>query len=183
MAASAPSDLQPLIAQVAADVPGAGERLVAALALLLRPLLRAAAPGRHGRVVHDWIASLSSTQGADADSRKDVTPAIALALPVLLAAADAVRQAIADSAPSAIPSDNARLPQTALELAAQGATEQLAHADRVIEDVGHTDPMAAHVARLRFYAGLDLQQIALVLDLSSTSVRRAWNRVRSGMRQ
>lgn len=178
MAVYAPLSLQPQIERLLADADGpeSAACLRDALATLLQAHLQQAPPDQHGAVVHDLIAALRTDVSL-------VSPATGAALPVLLAAADAVRLAIAASEMPAPAQDSARLPQTALELAAQGAIEQLARAERVITECAQTDGAAAHVARLRFYAGLDLQQIALVLDMSSTNVRRAWNRVRSQMRQ
>lgn len=171
MAASTSPHLQPLLEQAAQDTPGARQRLADALALDLDPVLRQGAPSQQVEAVRSLVAGLRAR-------------ASHAAVPVvLLAAADAVRQAIA--AQPSLPNaghDTARLPQTALELLAAGALDQLEHTRRVIDAVERDDEAAAQVACLRFYAGLDLQEIGLVLGISSNNVRRAWNRVRARLR-
>ncbi len=94
-----------------------------------------------------------------------------------------MRDVIIDASQALSPHpDPARLPQTALDLATRGATEQLRHAHAVLAALAGEDAATANVARLRFYVGLDIDDIAGVLDMTSTTVRRAWNRVRTRLR-
>lgn len=46
--------------------------------------------------------------------------------------------------------------------------------DEAIGRLEKVDPQATAVVRLRFYAGLEIEQVGLVLDVSPRTVKRAW---------
>ncbi|MEZ5965110.1 MAG: ECF-type sigma factor [Planctomycetota bacterium] len=174
--AAVPTVLQPLIDEAAASVPGARDRLSAAIAQVLDPVLDREPPAGQVDALRRLLASLRAGVGQHSLPGRS-------AQPVLLAAADAVRLALAARTPgSTSQREGARLPQTALELLAEGALDQLEHANRIFVEIEREDAPAAQVARLRFYAGLDLPEIAAVLEMSSNNVRRAWNRARARLR-
>lgn len=56
--------------------------------------------------------------------------------------------------------------------------ELLALSDQIVR-LEEVDPRAAEVVRLRFYAGLSVQQVALVLGLSERTVKRDWELARA----
>jgi DNA-directed RNA polymerase specialized sigma24 family protein len=100
---------------------------------------------------------------------------------VMLAVADAVRAVLdAQHGGSRRGSDTARLPQTALDLLALDAGKQLRAARDAID--GLTDAVERDVARLRFYAGIEIDQVAALLAISDATARRTWNRVRTRLR-
>ncbi len=164
--------LEPLLADTLADTPGAEARLVQAIAQHLRGESPAASGWETLRHTLDAVRHGAGGRPGHAATRA-----------LLLATADAVREVLAEAiqAPAPHP-DPARLPQTALDLAERGATEQLRHAHAVLATLASEDAATANVARLRFYVGLDIDDIAVVLDMTSTTVRRAWNRVRTRLR-
>ncbi|MBL0162915.1 MAG: sigma-70 family RNA polymerase sigma factor [Xanthomonadales bacterium] len=52
--------------------------------------------------------------------------------------------------------------------------ETLLALDRALSDLETLDPRQAKVVELKFFAGLDLDQIAKVLDVSAATVTREW---------
>ncbi len=65
------------------------------------------------------------------------------------------------------------LPQVA-ELADDRDPEAVLVLDRAIERLARIDERAAQVVRLRFYAGLSVEEVAGVLDTSKSTVLRDW---------
>ncbi len=46
---------------------------------------------------------------------------------------------------------------------------------RALENLKQIDPEGEEIVRLRFFGGLTLQQVALVMDLSVSTAQRSWN--------
>jgi RNA polymerase sigma factor (TIGR02999 family) len=67
------------------------------------------------------------------------------------------------------------------------ATEQESEGFLVLDDaisrLESVDPQAATVVRLRFYAGLSVEQTAAALGISSTTVKRVWTFARAWLKE
>lgn len=67
-----------------------------------------------------------------------------------------------------------RIPLTVLDLAAEQYEEQVLALDDAMTRLDHIDHDAAEVVRLRFYAGLSLEQTADTLGVSPSTAKRDW---------
>ena len=67
----------------------------------------------------------------------------------------------------------------AVELASSGSFDGILAVDEAIRRLDQADPRAAEVVRLRFYAGLSMQEVAKALDMSERSVFREWSYARA----
>ena len=67
-----------------------------------------------------------------------------------------------------------RLPLDVVELAASADPEQILALDEAISRLEGQDPAAAAVVRLRFYAGLAIDEVAEAQGCSPRSVKRDW---------
>ena len=68
----------------------------------------------------------------------------------------------------------AAVPLTSIELAADGDPDQLLALDEALTKLEAEDERAAHVVRLRFFAGLSVEETAAASDLSVRTVMREW---------
>lgn len=59
------------------------------------------------------------------------------------------------------------------------AVDRLLQLDHELEQLAALDPRAATVVRLRFYAGLEIEQVAAMLGLSARTVQREWEFARA----
>ena len=66
------------------------------------------------------------------------------------------------------------IPLDAVELAVQGNSEDLLALDDAIRRLEEQDRRAAEVVQLRFFAGLDIEETAKLLDVSPRTVKREW---------
>lgn len=73
----------------------------------------------------------------------------------------------------------AKLPLSVCDLAADNSPEQILAVDDAIVRLQEQDGVAADVVRLRFYAGLSVDQTAEALGLSERTVRREWTYARA----
>jgi RNA polymerase sigma factor (TIGR02999 family) len=71
-----------------------------------------------------------------------------------------------------------RLPVNVADLAAQDDPETILAVDDAISRLEEQDPRAAQIVRLRFYAGLGLEDTARALDASERTIRREWSYAR-----
>lgn len=71
------------------------------------------------------------------------------------------------------------------DVAGKGAEhiEDLLSMDEALESLGEHDPEMARVVKLRFYAGLSVNETAQALDTSPRSVNRAWTGARAWLRR
>jgi RNA polymerase sigma factor (TIGR02999 family) len=60
------------------------------------------------------------------------------------------------------------------DLAADDRNEEILSLDKAILRLEQADPSAAEIVRLRFFAGLSVEQTAAVLEMSDRTVRREW---------
>ncbi len=70
--------------------------------------------------------------------------------------------------------DRQRIPLNVLDLAADQDPEQIMSLDAAIERLANEDPRLAEIVRLRFYAGLSVEQTAAALAISDRTVKRDW---------
>jgi RNA polymerase sigma factor (TIGR02999 family) len=94
------------------------------------------------------------------------------------AAAEAMRRILIDHA-RAKGSDKrggkaSRLPLDVVDLAQSGDLDQTLALDDAVSRLEELDPEAGHVVRLRFYAGLEVDETARVLGLSPRTTARDW---------
>lgn len=71
-----------------------------------------------------------------------------------------------------------RLPVNLADLAEQSDPESILAVDEAILRLEEMDPGAARIVRLRFYAGLSLDETAQALQTSERTVRREWSYAR-----
>jgi RNA polymerase sigma factor (TIGR02999 family) len=72
-----------------------------------------------------------------------------------------------------------RAPLNVLDLAAMDDSEKILAFDDAIERLGKESPAAAAVVRLRFFAGLSVEETAESLGISPRSVNREWTYARA----
>lgn len=76
-------------------------------------------------------------------------------------------------------SKRVRVSLTGLDLAADQDPEELLALDDAIRRLEEQDPAAAEVVRLRFFAGLSVEETAQALELSERTVNREWTVARA----
>jgi RNA polymerase sigma factor (TIGR02999 family) len=71
------------------------------------------------------------------------------------------------------------------DVAGQGDTdlEDLLSLDRALDRLEERDPAMAKVVKLRYFAGLSVEQTAEALDMAPRSVNRAWTGARAWLRR
>jgi RNA polymerase sigma factor (TIGR02999 family) len=72
-----------------------------------------------------------------------------------------------------------RVPLTGLDLAREDDLEEILAVDDAFRRLEVEEPAAAHVVRLRFYAGLSVAETAAALGISERSVAREWSFARA----
>ena len=99
------------------------------------------------------------------------------------AASDAIRRILIDHARSKgrkkRGGSGKKMPLNVADLASAENSEQILALDDALCRLEQQDPEAASVVRLRFYAGLSVDQTAKSLDLSPRSVDRRWKFARA----
>jgi RNA polymerase sigma factor (TIGR02999 family) len=102
---------------------------------------------------------------------------------VLAAATRAMRRVLIDHARTRvrIKRGGAARPERldAAEFATNGSFARILAVDEAIRRLEHADPVAAEVVRLRFYAGLNMEEVAKALGMSERSVFREWSFARA----
>ena len=71
----------------------------------------------------------------------------------------------------------------ALGLAARGDDLDLIALDDALQDLAKLDERKSRVVELRFFGGLSVEETAAVLDVSTDTVTRDWNFVKSWLRR
>ena len=71
-----------------------------------------------------------------------------------------------------------RRPVNLADLAGENDSETILAVDEAILRLEELDPRAARIVRLRFYAGLSLEETAQALQASERTVRREWSYAR-----
>lgn len=72
-----------------------------------------------------------------------------------------------------------RLDLDSADLACTAAPDEVVALDHAIEKLGDEDPRAAQLVKLRYYAGMSLQQCAKALQVSTATAYRQWNYARA----
>ncbi len=67
-----------------------------------------------------------------------------------------------------------RVDLDAVDLAVEGRSEDLLALDRALEKLGDIDPAAAELVKLRYFAGLTVQQVAEVRGVTRRTVGNHW---------
>ena len=67
----------------------------------------------------------------------------------------------------------------ALAVAAENRDDQLLLVDSVLERLHALEPRLAQLVEMRFFAGMELSEIAPLLDLSERTLMRDWRRARA----
>lgn len=67
-----------------------------------------------------------------------------------------------------------RLPLNVVDLAEETDPAQVLALNEAMEELERSDPRSASIVRLRFFAGLDVEETASVLGLSERTVMRDW---------
>jgi RNA polymerase sigma factor (TIGR02999 family) len=68
---------------------------------------------------------------------------------------------------------------TAMEAAAHGRDDEVLALDDALRRLADVDPALARLVELRFYAGLELAEIASIGERSERSLKRDWRRARA----
>jgi RNA polymerase sigma factor (TIGR02999 family) len=75
--------------------------------------------------------------------------------------------------------NRARLPLDVCDLAANDDPQQILSLDRSLMRLQEHDPVSAEIVRLRFFAGLTVEQTAAAMGVSESSVKREWTYARA----
>ncbi|MCA9179727.1 MAG: sigma-70 family RNA polymerase sigma factor [Planctomycetales bacterium] len=75
--------------------------------------------------------------------------------------------------------DQRHVPLNLLDLAASENSEEILALDEAMRRLEQQEPEAAEVVRLRFFAGLSVDETALALDISPRTVDRRWQFARA----
>jgi RNA polymerase sigma factor (TIGR02999 family) len=76
-----------------------------------------------------------------------------------------------------------RVPLNVLDLAAEQDEEQIMALDGAVRRLEEVDPDAGEVVRLRFFAGLSVEQVAEAAGMSARTVKRNWSFARAWLHQ
>lgn len=76
-----------------------------------------------------------------------------------------------------------RLPLDATGLAQRGSAEEIVSVDEAIRRLDERDTRMAEVVKLRFYAGLSVEETARVLGVTDRTVYREWELARTWLRR
>ena len=103
------------------------------------------------------------------------------------AAAEAMRQILIDHARKKgrkkRGAGQVRLPLDAAELARSGAAEEIVSVDEAIRRLEERDARMAGIVKLRFYAGLSMEETAHALGVTERTVYREWKLARTWLRR
>ncbi|MFO0891358.1 MAG: ECF-type sigma factor [Isosphaeraceae bacterium] len=103
------------------------------------------------------------------------------------AAAEAMRRILVESARRKIAlkrgGDRGRADRDIAELAAPERPEELIALDEALAKLSETDPRAAELVKLRYFAGLSMAEAAAALELPLRSAERLWTYARAWLRR
>lgn len=102
-----------------------------------------------------------------------------------LAAAEAMRRILIDHARARNGprrgGKRARLPLSAIDLASDDQNLEILDLDDAISRLGKQSPQVEAVVRLRFFAGLSVEDTAMALGISVSTVKREWTYARAAL--
>ena len=163
-----------LLALVGSEA-GAQDRLLALVYDELRQLAERRMGGERAghtlqatALVHEAWMRLAGTERMDWSSRRHFFGA----------AAEAMRRVLVDHARKVRSAkrggDRARLSLSLADVEVDEQPERLLALDEALDRLAAEDERAAEVARLRWFAGLDVKEVAAALDVSERTVMREW---------
>ena len=65
------------------------------------------------------------------------------------------------------------------DMASEGNSEELIALDEALSELAETDPKKAELVKLRYFAGLTIEQAAQLLNISSATAKRQWTYARA----
>ena len=71
----------------------------------------------------------------------------------------------------------------AMEVSAGGHDDELLALNQALDQLGQLDPRLAQVVEMRFFGGLELSEIAPLLEVSERTLKRDWRRARAFLYQ
>jgi RNA polymerase sigma factor (TIGR02999 family) len=170
-----PSQVTQILCDVQAGSPQAAERLLPLVYEQLRAIARRNMQQERAEhtlqataLVHEAYLRLVGDHNIEWDSRGHF----------YVAAAEAMRRILIEHARSRgrvkRGGERRRVPLTVVDLAAEDDGDQIMAVDEAFRRLEEVDPDAAKVVRLRFYAGLSVEETAAALGISPRSVAREW---------
>ena len=67
-----------------------------------------------------------------------------------------------------------RVPMDGIDLPDETDHERLLHVHEALDALEQEDPLKAQIVKMRFYCGMENEEIAAVLDVNEKTVRRHW---------
>ena len=152
------------------------ELVYADLKRLARRQLRVASPG-HGAtsLVHEAWLKLARPDAMNVNDREHF----------FALAARAMRQLVIDHARNraAVKRGSGQIDEdldaVATRVGSVGDTDRLLELDQALERLGAMDPQLVRLVEMRFFAGLELSEIADVSGRSERSLKRDWRKARA----
>ncbi|MEO8460233.1 MAG: ECF-type sigma factor [Dokdonella sp.] len=173
------TEITELLGQARSGNPQASERLFAVLYDELRRVAAGQLRGEDGMratsLVHEAYLKLAGHGGIEVNDRGHF----------FAVAARVMRQIVIDHirARAALRRGGevhfAPIATTALQAAAENRDEDVLALDDALGRLAEIDPQLAALVEMRFYAGLELTEIAKVQDRSERSLKRDWRRARA----
>lgn len=132
-------------------------------------------------LVHEAYLRLRRSGGAEWQNRKHFFSAAAEAMRRILIDRARARQRVKRGADEAgVPARRLALDlREVAELADDRDPETILALDRAIEGLGKEDPRIMETVKLRFYAGLSVEEVAETLGVSTRTVKRDWSFARA----
>ncbi len=167
------------VTRVMRDVAGGAEAAAEKLLpLVYEELRKLAAVRMHGERSDHTLQATALVHEAYARLAREPNPPWANRAHFFHATAEAMRRILIEHARARNGpkrgGDRKRLPVDVLDLAEESDSEQILALEEAIARLEGQDPGAAKVVRLRFYAGLSVEETAEALDTSPRSVKRDW---------
>ncbi|HEX5136536.1 MAG TPA: ECF-type sigma factor [Planctomycetota bacterium] len=169
-----PGSPEKILARLDRGDPSASAELLPLVYTELRGLARgfmaAERPGtlQTTALVHEAYLRIAGTRGEGWNGRAHFFGAAAEAMRRILVERARARGRLRRGG------DRRRLDLDTLDLAAdEGAVDVIA-VDEAVAKLAAKDPRSAEVVRLRFFAGLDVPEIAAVLGVAPRTVKREW---------
>jgi RNA polymerase sigma factor (TIGR02999 family) len=178
------SDVTRILSEIEAGDPAAAEQLLPLVYAELRKLaateLRQEKPGQTLQataLVHEaYLRLVDVEKTKDWDSRSHF----------FAAAAEAMRRILVEKAREKLTQkrggDRARLELSNVDVIASDQDDWLLDLDEALQQLEQTHPRRASVAKLRYFAGLTIPEIAQLLEVSTTTIDSDWAYARAWLK-